>query len=180
MDASTPPDGTWTPVGQWTLDVVASVADVRRRVAAVAAEHDIDRQDPGSPLLTATPERLAMVCAELATNGVRHGGLPVTVVLARGDGFWLIVVSDRCAAGTPDPTGPAPVLATGGDVGGTGLALVVAASERVGWYVTGVAKHVWAELADRPPERWAAALRGVPRYASPTPLRASPRTAWEG
>jgi len=174
LGTSTPPDRTWTPVAEWSLDVAASVPEMRRRVAAVVREHDVDQPDRGGPLLAATPERLAMVFAELATNGIRHGGLPVTVALARGDGSWLIVVSDRCSVGSPDPAGPA------GDGDGTGLALVVAASERVGWFVTGATKHVWAELADRPPERWTAALGTMPRYAPPTPLRASPRIAWDG
>ena len=175
MDTSTPPDRTWTPVGEWSLNGAASVPEVRRRVAAIAAEHDVDQPDPGSPLLAATPGRLAMVCAELAANGIMHGGCPVTVALARGDGSWLIVVSDHYAAATP-----APGVPRDGEGDATGLALVVAASERVGWYVTGATKHVWAELADTPPERWAAALRGMPRYLPPTPLRTTPRSAWDG
>ena len=175
MDTSTPPDRSWTPVGEWSLDGEASVPELRRRVAAIAAEHDVERPDPGSPLLASAPERLAMVCAELAENGIRHGGRPVTVALARGDGSWLIVVSDRYAAAASRPAAPG----SRGEGDALGLALVVAASDRVGWYVTGATKHVWAELGDLPPERWAAALRGMPRYLPPTPLRATPRSAWD-
>jgi hypothetical protein len=178
MDASAPPEGAWTPVGNWTLDGAASIDEVRRRVAAVAGEHDVDRPQPeGAPLLAATPERLALVCAELAANGIRYGSPPVTVALARGDGSWLIVVSDRYAVGGAEDTGRQSAPPDPGEVGGTGLALVVAASEQVGWYVTGPIKHVWAELADRPPECWMAALRGVPRHVPPTPLPAPPGTA---
>ena len=77
MDASTPPDSTWTPVGEWILDGAASVTEMRRWVAAVAREHEVDQPDRGRPLLDcsytickmrsrdpASPSRTMAACVE--------------------------------------------------------------------------------------------------------------------
>jgi hypothetical protein len=146
-DGSAPPAGAWSQVGFWTVGASTSLAMIRRRVVAAALRDraGLPESDPAAKLAAAS-ERLSLVCGELAANGLRHGQPPVTVTLARGPQSWLLVVSDREPAKVPRPW--APDLSAGARLG---LPLVRAASRRVGWYVEGATKHVWAEIGDRPP-----------------------------
>jgi anti-sigma regulatory factor (Ser/Thr protein kinase) len=144
--AEAPPAGTWSEVGRWVLDGASALSTVRRHVMAAAREREVERPSPDAgPSLAAASERLALVCGELAANAIRHGRPPVTVRLARGRQSWLLEVSDNRIDAMPRPRTPSPTA------GGMGLPLIAAASDRVGWYVAGSAKHVWAEVADRPP-----------------------------
>jgi len=168
-DGEGPPDGDWSEVGRWTVTGAASLAAIRHRVAAAARRGggtrrlslrrrpvEDDGEQSGAPLTDAAG-RLAVVCGELAANALCHGRHPITVTLARGEHSWLLMVSDRAAASRPVLR--APDLSGGGQLG---MHLVTAVSERVGWHVAAAAKHVWAEVADRPPDHLLAGLeRGV-------------------
>jgi len=166
-DGEGPPDGDWSEVGRWTVTGAASLAAIRHRVAAAARPGggtrrlslrrrlvEDDGEQRAAPLTDAAG-RLAVVCGELTANALCHGRRPITVTLARGEHSWLLVVSDRAAAS--HPLLRAPDLSAGGQIG---MHLVTAVSERVGWHVSAAAKHVWAEVGDRPPDHLRAGLDG--------------------
>ncbi|WP_155858947.1 ATP-binding protein [Candidatus Blastococcus massiliensis] len=85
-------------------------------------------------------ERLVLIADELASNGLRHGTLPVAAALSRYADQWLIAVSDASPAVPPTP-------AQGRDPGkgGFGLYLVADLSARHGWTTAGRGqKTAWA------------------------------------
>ena len=84
-------------------------------------------------------DRLLLVLEELASNGLRHGRPPVSVVLAAVSTGWLLDVSD---AAVDHP--PAPALGRDAAAGGMGLPLVARLAAAHGWTVQGGRKHVWA------------------------------------
>jgi hypothetical protein len=88
-------------------------------------------------------ERLVLVADELASNGLRHGGAPVAAALSRGDGRWLIAVSDT----SPDVP-PTPAQGRDPAKGGFGLYLVADLAVAHGWAHTARGeKTAWAVLA---------------------------------
>nr|WP_269328935.1 ATP-binding protein [Kineosporia babensis] len=91
--------------------------------------------------------RVELVCTELVGNALRHGRPPVRVELASTATHWLITVQD--AAPQEHPVLGSPVAE---QIGGRGLAIVLALSSQAGWYVEGPSKTVWAEIPDLPPE----------------------------
>ena len=92
-------------------------------------------------------ERLVLVADELTSNGLRHGGAPVTTSLSRDTGRWLVSVSD---ASRDVP--PAPAQGRDPGLGGLGLYMVADLSQAHGWFTGADAKTVWAVVAgDTPP-----------------------------
>ena len=116
-------------VGTWT---VASTADLRLLRAGL---HEVLH----APRSVSAP--VALVASELATNALRHGAPPATVVLHRGRASWLLDVAD----GAVDVV---PVLADRRPLGEGGFGLVVVGrlADEVGWYIVPGRKHVWATL----------------------------------
>ncbi|MDK3256899.1 ATP-binding SpoIIE family protein phosphatase [Blastococcus capsensis] len=87
-------------------------------------------------------ERLLLVFEELVSNGLRHGGAPVQVVVTEpGDG-WLIEVGD--ASGDVPPV---PAVGRDAALGGLGLYLVAQIAGAHGWTAGGDGrKVVWARV----------------------------------
>ena len=142
---ATPPDGSWSEVGRWTITGPNSLTAIRRSIADAVLAHSTgaagNRQNERPPPADAA-ERLLLVSGELAANGLRHARPPVTLALSCTEGLWLVVVSDHLKRNGPVLREPDPDGA-----GGIGLHLVLAVSENVGWHVSGPAKHVWAVVA---------------------------------
>ena len=89
-------------------------------------------------------ERLVLVVDELASNGLRHGGVPVAATLARRGDTWLIAVSDN----SPEP--PTPAEGRDPGLGGFGLYLVADLAVQHGWCAERTAKTVWAIVRATP------------------------------
>jgi anti-sigma regulatory factor (Ser/Thr protein kinase) len=118
----------WEVTGPADLSVIR--ADIRRRVDAESGVPDAASEGA---------ERLLLAVEELASNGLRHGGEPVSVAITVTDTGWLLDVSD--AGG-----GDGPQVAVGRDpaLGGLGLYLTAALATGFGWMVAGTRRHVWA------------------------------------
>jgi anti-sigma regulatory factor (Ser/Thr protein kinase) len=90
-------------------------------------------------------DRLLLTFEELASNGLRHTGAPITAtVTGTGEG-WLIDVSDA----RPESP-PAPAVDRDPAFGGLGLHLVARLAVQHGWTARGARKHVWACLPHGP------------------------------
>ena len=129
------PDGRGE-VWRWNLGTVAELAaaraGLRSRLCGVGFPRD--GENPAG-------ERLVLAFDELASNALRHGESPVVATVVAGSGGWLLDVSDRAAQ-----TMPTPAVDRDPAQGGMGLHLVAKLAVAHGWYVDGVAKHVWACL----------------------------------
>jgi len=90
-------------------------------------------------------ERLLLAFEELVSNGLRHGGPPVEVVVTAAGGGWLLEVSD---AATDRP--PVPAIGRDAAEGGMGLGLVARICGAHGWSVDGDRKVVWAWVDPSP------------------------------
>ena len=91
--------------------------------------------------LARTPDHVALVASELATNALRHGLGPAVVRLFRDVRDWVLEVSDHDPASAPVYAGRrAP-----GD-GGLGLHVARHLATEVGWYVDDGTKTVWASF----------------------------------
>jgi anti-sigma regulatory factor (Ser/Thr protein kinase) len=86
-------------------------------------------------------DRLLLAFEELASNGLRHTGQPVTVTVTGTTAGWLVTVSDV----RPDHP-PVPAVDRDPAFGGMGLHLIARLSARYGWAAIGPRKHVWACL----------------------------------
>jgi len=86
-------------------------------------------------------ERLVLICDELTSNALRHGGPPVATAVSRSTDRWLVSVSDSSTDIPPEPAqGRDPGL------GGFGLYLVADLSTAHGWWRERGAKSVWAVI----------------------------------
>jgi anti-sigma regulatory factor (Ser/Thr protein kinase) len=86
-------------------------------------------------------DRLLLAFEELASNGLRHTGQPVTVAVTGTARGWLINVSDA----RPDHP-PVPAVDRDPAFGGLGLHLIARLAASHGWTPIGGRKHVWACL----------------------------------
>ncbi len=132
--SAVPPQGADALV--WDLSGLAQLpsvrADLRRHVTAAAG----DGAPPGD-----LGDRLVLALDEMASNALRHGGVPVRASVRTTDDAWLLEVSDRA---TTCP--PAPAVGRDPSEGGLGLYLIAELATAHGWYVEGGCKHVWALL----------------------------------
>ncbi|MET3427508.1 anti-sigma regulatory factor (Ser/Thr protein kinase) [Actinoplanes tereljensis] len=119
---------------RWELGAFGDLRDLRAAL----------RQAVAGTMTTATGdavERMALVVTELATNALRHG-LPPTVVRLLREGDRLIIdVADHHRYAEPAVDAGRPLGA-----GGLGLQLTQTFALDVGWYATGLTKHVWASF----------------------------------
>jgi anti-sigma regulatory factor (Ser/Thr protein kinase) len=86
-------------------------------------------------------DTLLLAVDELASNGLRHGAVPVWVRAACLPEGLLVDVSDE----DPDH-GPEPAVDRDPARGGMGLHVVAHLTGERGWTVTGSRKHVWASF----------------------------------
>jgi anti-sigma regulatory factor (Ser/Thr protein kinase) len=86
-------------------------------------------------------DRLLLAFEELASNGLRHSGQPIVVVVTGCPSGWLIDVSDA----RPDHP-PVPAVDRDPAYGGLGLHLIARLAAAHGWVIAGARKHVWACL----------------------------------
>ncbi|SFL57146.1 SpoIIE family protein phosphatase [Geodermatophilus ruber] len=112
--------------------------------------------------------RLLQAFEELGSNGVRHGGGLVQMILTTGASGWLLEVSD--AAGHAPP---APAVDRDAALGGLGLYLVARLCSAHGWTAgEGGRKVVWASVDftgdATPPDAPAPAPAPQPAVAGPT------------
>jgi two-component sensor histidine kinase len=91
-------------------------------------------------------EQMAIAATELASNTLKHARCPAVVTLSRSRKGFLLDVADDQPYFSPRT---ADDLAHGH--GGRGLRIVQELAIDAGWYVTGEAKHVWAQF--RAPRR---------------------------
>ncbi|WP_345771285.1 ATP-binding protein [Geodermatophilus normandii] len=87
-------------------------------------------------------DRLRLVVEELASNGLRHAGPPVTVQVLVSEQEWLVQVSDH----RPEVP-PVPAIGRDPAFGGLGLHVVARLSSDHGWTLDGEIKCVWARLS---------------------------------
>ena len=120
-------------VGQWTLDAVTELRELRGALHRALAERAAGAEGAA---------KVALVATELAGNALLHGLPPVEVRLLSDDGHWLIEVTDSNPADPPTVASPGQATA-----GGRGLRIARALSTGIGWYIGGQAKHVWATVA---------------------------------
>jgi hypothetical protein len=133
--------------GTWPLQIAPQLTKVRAAIEELARHRYAHPSlDPPEPSLAGVLERLALVVSELGGNALLHGQAPVTVILARLHGGWLLTVSDGDVDALPS------ALATTPDHGlRHGLEVVAIVSNGVGWYVEGDRKNVWAVVPDTTP-----------------------------
>ena len=87
-------------------------------------------------------DRLLLAFEELVSNGLRHGGSPVRVVVTAAGSAWLVEVSD--AAGDSPPV---PAVGRDAALGGLGLYLVAQLAGAHGWAAADDGrKVVWARV----------------------------------
>ena len=129
------PDGRGD-VWRWDLGTVSELPAARARLRGRLGDVGFPRDGDNT-----AGERLVLAFDELASNALRHGESPVVATVVAGSGGWLLDVSDRAAQSMP-----APAVDRDPAQGGMGLQLVARLAVAHGWYVDGMAKHVWACL----------------------------------
>ena len=136
------------------MQLRATIADVGR--PAGAQDDDVDR--------------LLLAFEELVSNGLRHGGSPVRVVVTATGSGWLVEVSD--AAGDSPPV---PAVGRDAALGGLGLYLVAQLSAAHGWAaVDGGRKVVWARVDVPGPAAPLPAAEATPSTPDRAPRAVSP------
>jgi hypothetical protein len=130
------------------------LAGTRQALAALCVREPPVLQAPSAPLLASPIRRVEVVFTELAGNALRHAGQPVRIHLSSTAEAWLIGVDDN----SPELEPQVGSLDTD-QVGGRGLAITLTMASRVGWFVEGGTKTVWAEVPDAPPESLLQRLR---------------------
>ena len=114
---------------------------------AVSAAREWSRRTIQGWRLGEAAEAIEHLVSELVTNSVEHAEcVSVTVLLIYGDGVLRLEVRDQDAAHIPVLKHPEP-----SDLGGRGLVIVQALSDRWGVRVTDSGKAVWCEFALPPP-----------------------------
>jgi len=143
-------------VGRWLVEPTPLAArTLRHEVLARWGQPPPPTRDPVSL------NRLALVLSELVTNAVQHGEDTITVTLGRVDASWLVVVSEG------PPQAPRPGRQPQHwrsdqpqeeGVGGRGLAIVAAISQRCGLQRLPDRHLVWSLV----PETAREAVGGAP------------------
>lgn len=132
MDEIPPPDRPGPPPRSWSFPAaVTSVRDAREAVGTALAEMGCGE----------LADDARLIVGELSANAVVHGHSPYTVRVERRGEVVRIEVEDRSNA--------LPVMSSGGDLtrlGGRGMAIVAAMSERWSVEPSRSGKVVWAEL----------------------------------
>jgi anti-sigma regulatory factor (Ser/Thr protein kinase) len=131
-----PPPETTEPRYEHELSRPADLRTVRAELRTWVRGVLDGTDEDGSVLDT-----LLLTVDELASNGLRHGAVPVCVRAARTPGGLLLDVSDD----DPDH-GPEPAVGRDPALGGMGLHMVARLSGERGWTVAGGRKHIWACL----------------------------------
>lgn len=127
-----------------TLSQVVTVPPVP---PAVSAAREWSRRTIQRWRLDEAAEPIEQIVSELVTNSIEHAEcVSVTVALIYADGMLRLEVRDQDAAHVPVLKHPEL-----GDVGGRGLVIVQALSDRWGVRVTDSGKAVWCEFAFPPP-----------------------------
>lgn len=127
-----------------TLSQVVTVPSVP---PAVSAAREWSRRTIQRWRLGEAAEPIEQIVSELVTNSVEHAEcISVTVLLIYAAGVLRLEVRDQDAVHVPVLKHPEP-----GDVGGRGLVIVQALSDRWGVRITDSGKAVWCEFALPPP-----------------------------
>jgi Histidine kinase-like ATPase domain len=131
------PDPGTSPWWASEPGTVADLSALRGRLRAAL-------QDGGARPADVTDDDvdwLLLAFDELASNGLRHGRVPVRVALWVTGSGWVLDVRDAAPERPPEP-------AVGRDPGsgGMGLYLVAGISIAHGWVDHGDHKHLWARL----------------------------------
>lgn len=128
------------PGWDWELN---RAADLTRSRAELKAKVMAAGIPPGD--IADAVERLLLAYEELASNGFRHGGVPVeTTVTAAADG-WLIDVTDAAVDRAPSPAADRDPA-----FGGLGLYMIARLCDAYGWSVAAGRKHVWGYVGLAP------------------------------
>ena len=123
---------------RWRQDVthLSELPGVRANIRTVLADHDESAPAPRDRV-----EQFVLVADELTSNALRHGAVPVQLLLSADGATWLVAVTDHAPAAPPLPAvGRAP----GG--GGYGLYMIADLTDAHGWHSEDHSKTVWALL----------------------------------
>lgn len=128
-------------IERWVLDSYNGLRELRASLHQALTGQPL----PEGGALDDIPEKMAVVATELATNALAHARPPTVVLLRRTPESFILDVSDEEPEVAPEFAGKRPPGA-----GGLGLHLARGLAFDVGWYVEGVAKHVWAQFPVEP------------------------------
>ncbi|RBY96891.1 ATP-binding protein [Blastococcus sp. TF02-8] len=132
--AQQPPPDVEGIIWSWELLSTGQLPAVRAELRALLALRGLDPVQDAD-----VQETFLLAFDELASNGIRHGGRPVSARVVAGPGGLLI---DVCDAAVASP--PAPAVDRDPSRGGLGLGLVAALTSAHGWARRAGRKHVWA------------------------------------
>ena len=135
---SSRPPAQYATVRRWSLSTAREIQAVRRQLREVIRLEGA----PSRGALPDTPERMILVASELAANALEHGRPPIIVALGSDGTRYLLEVTDHDPSSTPVVAGRrAP------GAGGFGLQIARRLGQQVGWYTTGVTKHIWVTFS---------------------------------
>jgi two-component sensor histidine kinase len=132
-----PPEAGSDVPARWRgeVDSAAELTGLRRQLRAALRNGSLPAGDDNAV------ESLLLAFEELASNGLRHGEAPVSVMVTADGSGWLLEVSDA-AVDRP----PTPAIGRDAAAGGLGLHLVTQLAAAHGWAVTAGRKHVWCRI----------------------------------
>ncbi len=137
LSASRPP-GDEVEVARWALGSFAEV-----RLLRAALRQTLRAQPmPDGCVLGNLADKMAIVATELAANAMAHARPPTTVRLSRTERTFILDVADNDPWVVPRFTDERSLRSRG-----LGLHMARQLSLRIGWYVDGGTKHVWAQVA---------------------------------
>jgi len=125
-------------VRTWTLDRPDQLSRLRAELFTAVTAQSV----PDGLVLDELPARMAAAATELATNALCHAGAPALVQLHRAATSFILDVIDRMTGAVPLVTTPVSA-----PTGKFGLRIATHVASRLGWYIAGGTKHVWAQFA---------------------------------